>query len=105
MGSEAWSHWSSDKDRLRILHSPSQRAESNLWRPGWPVHGEQHKMCRSFEELSEYLGRTNVSCLAMLPSLFQGVQELKGPCFQGNTQRSRGRKRGTQKSSQFRFYV
>src|SRR6218665_3947968 len=41
MGSEAWSHMSSDKDRLRTLHRPSRRAESNLWRPGWPTHGEQ----------------------------------------------------------------
>src|SRR6218665_2457667 len=34
MGSEAWSHWSSDKERLRTLHRPSRRAESNLGDPG-----------------------------------------------------------------------
>src|SRR6218665_3645361 len=73
MGSEAWSHWSSDKDRLRTLHMPSRRAESNLWRPGSPAHGEQRKMRGSFEELS----RTNASGLAMLPSLSKACKSLR----------------------------
>src|SRR6218665_163911 len=77
MGSEAWSHWASDKDRLRTLHRPSRRAESNLWRPGWPAHGEQRKMCKSFEEFSEYLSRTNASCLAMLPSLSKACKSSR----------------------------